>query len=59
MKRITRKTWVVLLTGVVFQLGGCVPIVQDLVLSAAWEFLWDNDVLFDFFGDDGPGLLTQ
>ena len=23
------------------------------------NFLLDNDILFDIFGDDGPGLVTQ
>lgn len=43
--------------GGMFQLGGCGPIVQDLLLSAAWEFIWDNDATFDFSGDDAPGLI--
>ena len=54
-----RKRWVAILLGVVFQFGGCGFIVQDLALSAAWEFIGDNDVVLDLFGDDGPGLLTQ
>ena len=59
MSRVMRKTWVALLAGMLFQLGSCAAVVQDLALSAAWEFVWDNDTLLDFFGDDGPGLVTQ
>lgn len=59
MNSVIKKTCATLLAGVVFQFGGCGAIVQDMVLSAAWEFIWDNDVIFDFFGDDGPGLVTQ
>jgi hypothetical protein len=59
MSRTIRKGWVALVAGVLLQFGGCGPIVQDLALSAAWEFIWDNDVVFDLFGDDGPGLVTQ
>ncbi|HSS65453.1 MAG TPA: hypothetical protein VLS27_13540 [Gammaproteobacteria bacterium] len=56
MKRF-KKMLAVAVAGAMFQLGGCGPIVQDLVLSATWEFIWDNDSTFDFFGDDGPGLI--
>ncbi|HUU82817.1 MAG TPA: hypothetical protein VM243_04860 [Phycisphaerae bacterium] len=59
MRGTIRKSLIVLLAGVVFQFGGCGYVIRDLALSAAWEFVWDNDVVFDFFGDDGPGLLTQ
>ena len=59
MRDSMRKTLVVLLAGLMFQFGGCGFAVRDLALSAAWEFIWDNDVVFDFFGDDGPGLFTQ
>lgn len=59
MSRTIRKGWVTRVAGVVFQFRGCAPIVQDLALSAAWEFVGDNDTVFDFFGDDGPGLVTQ
>jgi hypothetical protein len=41
------------------RIEGCGLIVQDLALSAARESIGDNDAVFDFFGDDGPGLLTQ
>jgi len=30
----------------------------DLGRSAIFEFIWDNDTTLDFFGDDGPGLIT-
>jgi len=32
--------------------------VQDLALSALWKFIWDNDSVLDFFGDENPGLIT-
>jgi hypothetical protein len=59
MSRRIKKRFAVLLAGVLCQFGGCGFILQDLALSAAWEFIWDNDAVFDFFGDDGPGLITQ
>ena len=47
--------------------GCCLPlpcgikpcaVVQDLVLDAAWEFVYDNDAVFDLFQDDfGTGLV--
>ena len=53
--------------GTVFGCGCCFPcmggfnpcnIVQDLVLDAAWEFVYDNDAVFDLFEDDfGTGLF--
>ena len=49
MSRRIRDGCVAILMGVVFQLGGCWPIVQDLALSATWECIWDNDVVFDCF----------
>ncbi len=52
------------LTGMVFQFGGCnigrvfgEGFVVDVLRSAIVEAIWDNDAVFDFFGDDGPGLL--
>ena len=59
MRKCVRRSCGLLLAGVLFQFLSCGPILKDLVLSAAWEFLWDADVVFDFFGDDGPGLFTQ
>ena len=58
MKNKFRKAVVGICAGVMFQFGGCGPIIQDLALSAAWEFIWDNDATLDFFGDDAPGLLS-
>jgi hypothetical protein len=59
MNKVIRKAWVAVLAGVVFQFGGCGPILQDVAINAVTEFIWDSDVVFDFFGDDGPGLITQ
>lgn len=59
MRKRVRQSCGLLLAGVLFQFLSCGPILKDLVLSAAWEFIWDADVVFDFFGDDGPGLFTQ
>ncbi|MHC5109118.1 MAG: hypothetical protein ACYTHJ_04475 [Planctomycetota bacterium] len=39
---------------------GCIPwgeIFWDVALNAATELVWDSDVVFDFFGDDAPGLI--
>ena len=60
MRKRMMKSVAVLLAGVVFQFGGCGgQLLRDLALIAATEFVWDNDAVFDFFGDDGPGLFTQ
>ena len=45
--------------------GGCLGgdswwgrAVQDLAFDAAWEFVYDNDAVFDLFQDDfGTGAL--
>jgi hypothetical protein len=57
MKKFKRSIAVAVLA-TVFQFGGCGAVLQDLALSAAWEFIWDNDSVLDFFGDDSPGLIT-
>ena len=44
--------------------GGCLGdswwgvALQDLAMDAAWEFVYDNDAVFDLFQDDfGTGAL--
>jgi len=59
MSRFFKKSLLVLLVGVMCQFGGCGFVLRDLVLDSAWDFVLDDDILFDIFGDDGPGLVTQ
>lgn len=65
MKRKGMKLVVVTtLLGSIAQFGGCIGglfgdgFLTDLTRSAIFEFIWDNDSTLDFFGDDGPGLIT-
>lgn len=45
--------------GTLFQFGGCTgQILQDVLINAVTEFIWDNDTVFDFFGDDAPGQIV-
>ena len=63
-KRMLKSRVLIAAVGCLF--GGCClcglpkpcDIVQDLVLDAAWEFVLDNDAVFDLFQDDfGTGAL--
>jgi hypothetical protein len=57
-KRSLKATMVVAMLGAVFQFGGCINgLLPDILLNAATELIWDSDAIFDFFGDDGPGLI--
>lgn len=47
----------VTMLGTVTQLGCIGRVLPDILLNAATELLWDSDAVFDFFGDDGPGLI--
>jgi hypothetical protein len=44
--------------GIVLGWGGCLGsgfwgfVVRDAALSAVYEFVWDNDAVFDLFQDD-------
>ncbi|MCA9252097.1 MAG: hypothetical protein R3E58_09435 [Phycisphaerae bacterium] len=58
MKKRSFKTFaMVTILGSVCQLGCIGRILPDILLNAATELLWDSDAVFDFFGDDGPGLV--
>ena len=66
MGKTTKVLALVASAGVTF---GCVPscccgfpsfceILWDVALSATYEFIWNNDAVFDFFQDDfGTGVL--
>ena len=51
------------IVGSMFLATGCLGgkwfdrIVTDALLSGAYELIWDNDAILDFFGDDSPGLI--
>jgi hypothetical protein len=57
-KKLTKAMGVAAVGGAAFGfLGGCTDswwgrILQDAALSATYEFLWDNDAVFDLFQDD-------
>ncbi len=56
-KRMTRILVAAVLGSTVL-FGGCLgsgvwrTVVTDAALSAAYEFVWDNDAVFDLFQDD-------
>jgi hypothetical protein len=62
-KKFVRALMLSTAGGMILQLGGCVGdifgsgFLLDLARSALFEFVWDNDVLLDFFGDSAPGIL--
>lgn len=57
-KRSLKVTMMVTMIGTMCQFGGCIgQLLPDILLNAATELLWDSDAVFDFFGDDGPGLI--
>jgi hypothetical protein len=33
-------------------------VLQDLALSALWEFIWDNNSVLNLFGDENRGLIS-
>jgi hypothetical protein len=59
------KIGVLLVTGsMMLGWGGCLGdgwwgwLVRDAAASAAYEFVWDNDAVFDLFQDDfGTGTM--
>jgi hypothetical protein len=56
--RTAKVVALVAMGGLVMQFGGCLggnvlrTVVTDAALSATYEFLWDNDSVFDLFPDD-------
>lgn len=62
-----RKARLVALTavgGIMLQFGACLGsgawryVLTDAALSAAYEYVWDNDAVLDLFQDD-HGTATQ
>ncbi len=67
-KRLLKITAMVMAGGMMFHSLGCLnlggmgkwagPILYDGALNALWEFVLDNDAVFDLFQDDfGTGAL--
>ena len=63
-KRMLKLRVVIAAVGALY--GGCClcglpkpcDIVTDLVFDGVWEFVYDNDAVFDLFEDDfGTGIL--
>ena len=57
MGKMTKVLCMVAVGAVALNWGGCgigswQKIAQDAALSTAWEFLLDNDAVFDLFQDD-------
>ena len=54
----TKALAIVALGGIAVQFGGCLGsgvvrrVVTDAALAVAYEFVWDNDSVFDLFQDD-------
>ncbi len=56
-KKTLKGVAVTALGGTVLGFGGCLDgfwgwLVRDAAASAAYEFVWDNDAVFDLFQDD-------
>ncbi|MCP4589563.1 MAG: hypothetical protein GY842_02340 [bacterium] len=64
-KRTLKVALLAAVCGSMLGWGGCLDgdswwgyVVRDAALSATYEFLWDNDAVFDLFQDDfGTGAL--
>jgi len=55
MGKMTKVLCMIAVGGMAFHLGTCIPwqkVAQDAALNVAWEFLLDNDAVFDLFQDD-------
>jgi len=57
-KKLMKGAAITALGGTVLGWGGCLGdswwgyVVRDAALSAVYEFVWDNDAVFDLFQDD-------
>ena len=64
-KKTMKGAAIAALLGSVLQFGGCFGnswwgrILGDAALSAAYEFIWDNDGILDLFEDDGNNVPGQ
>lgn len=63
-KKTLKCVLLVAVCGSMFGWGGCLGdgwwgyVARDLAMDAAWEFVYDNDAVFDLFQDDfGTGAL--
>jgi hypothetical protein len=56
-RKLSKAVAIVAIGGMALQFGACGSkwwqrILSDAALSAAYEWLWDNDAIFDLFQDD-------
>ena len=64
-KKTMKGAAIAALLGSVLQFGGCFGsswwgrLLEDAALSAAYEFIWDNDGILDLFEDDGNNVAGQ
>ena len=59
MKKTVKMVLATAMFGTVIQFGGCLSsgLVQDILLNAATELVWDSTAILDFFGDGPTGLI--